>query len=63
MIRTICLAATASFATASAWAHSGHGTLIVDGHSHGTTITAIIVAVAIAAAAVAWIAQRYLQSR
>ncbi len=62
MIRTICVAAATSFATASAWAHTGHGPVVVDGHSHLTEAAAVIAAV-VAVAGVAWIAHRYLKSR
>ena len=61
MIRTILVAAATSFATATAWAHSGHGPVFVDGHNHVTT--AAIVVAAIAVAALAWIAFRNRQSR
>ncbi|MEM9354859.1 MAG: hypothetical protein AAGB04_01480 [Pseudomonadota bacterium] len=62
MIRTICVAAATSMTAASAWAHSGHGPVVVNAHSHLAEAAAMIAAV-VAIAGVAWIAGRYLRSR
>ncbi|MEM7750615.1 MAG: hypothetical protein AAF346_20365 [Pseudomonadota bacterium] len=62
MIRTICVAAATSFAASSAWAHSGHGPVVVNGHSHLLEAVAVIAAI-VSIAGIAWITHRYLKSR
>ncbi len=59
MIRTVSLAAAASFVASSVWAHTGHGAMIVDGHSHAAEVAVVVAA----AAGLGLVAYRYLRSR
>ena len=62
MIKTLTLAAASAFATSAAWAHSGHGPTIVDGHSHVAEAAGTIAIVCVVAG-IAWLTRRYWLSR